>query len=387
MIQSKLPNTNPSIFTTIHHLIEETGAIDVAIGKSDFCCPDELTELAAKYLKNGYNNFAPLEGILKLRELIAQQVSENYGYNYKPETEVTVTAGTIQAVHTVISAVIKEEDEVIVFEPAFESYVPSIVLNGGKPVYVKLKEPAFKVDWEELRKMINSKTRMIIINSPHNPTGSVFTEEDMVQLQKLTNGTNIVVLGDEFFESIVYDNQVHQSLSRYEKLAGRSFVISSFGTPFNINGWGIAHCLAPEPLMKEFRKIQQFQLYNANTPLQHALAEYLPGQESFSEISGFYQGKRNYFSRLLDDSLYELVPAHGGYFQLLDYSKVSDESDKIFVDRLARDFGVATIPVSAFYHEKSRSKYIRVCFAKENSKLEQAAERLLQVPSMIVGDL
>ncbi len=387
MIQSKLPNTNQSIFTTIHHLIEETGAIDVAIGKSDFCCPDELAELAAKYLKNGYNNFAPLEGVLKLREVVSEQVYNNYGRSYNPDTEITITAGTIQAIHSVISAIVKEEDEVIIFEPAFESYAPSITLNGGKPVYVRLKEPTFRVDWEELRKMINSKTKMIVINSPHNPTGSVFSEEDMIQLQKLTNGTNIIILGDELFESIVFDSQVHQSLSRFEKLADRSFIVSSFGTPFNINGWGIAYCLAPAHLMVEYRKMQQFQLYNVNTPLQHALADYLPNQQSFSEISEFYQGKRNYFSRLLDDSLYELVPASGGYFQLLDYSRVSDESDKVFVDRLARDFGIATVPVSAFYHEKNKSKYIRVCFAKENSKLEQAAERLLHVPSMILGEL
>ena len=389
MIKSKLPNTNQSIFSTIHHLIEETGAIDVAIGKSDFCCPEELTGLAMKYLKNGYNDFAPLEGIPKLREVIAQHVFDHYQHHYDPATEITITAGTIQAVHTVITAIVKEEDEVIVFEPAFESYAPSIILNGGKPVYMELKEPTFRVDWEELRKMINSKTRMILINSPQNPTGAVFSEEDMVQLQKLTNGTNIILLADELFELIVYDNQIHQSISRFKKLTDRSFIVSSFGVPFNINGWGIAHCLAPSHLMAEYRKMQYFQLYNVNTPLQHALADYLANKQSFSEISEFYQGKRNYFSRLLDDSLYGLIPARGGYFQLLDYSKLSDEADHVFVDRLARDFGVAAIPISAFYHEKNKlqAKYIRLCFAKENSKLEQAAERLLQVPSMILGDL
>ncbi|MGQ8337394.1 methionine aminotransferase [Sunxiuqinia sp. A32] len=387
MIQSKLPNTKQSIFTTIHQLIEETGAIDVAIGKTDFGCPKELSALAAKYLQDGYNNYAPLEGIIELRKAISERVLENYGHQYSPESEITITAGTIQAIHTAISAVVKEGDEVIIFEPAFESFAPSIILNGGKPVYVKLKEPAFRIDWEELRKMITSKTKMILLNSPHNPTGSVFSDEDMKQLQRLTNGTNIILLADEIFESIVFDNQVHQSIARYEKLIDRSFIVSSFGPLYNINGWGVSYCLAPIHLMAEFRKMQQIQLYNVNTPMQYALAEYLPIDYSFADNSELYQGKRNYFNRLMSNSLYKLIPAQGGYFQLLDYSKLIDEPDTAFVERLARDFGIAALPISAFYHEKSKSRYIRVCFAKDNGKLEQVAERLLQVPSMIVENL
>ncbi|MEL7585088.1 MAG: methionine aminotransferase [Prolixibacteraceae bacterium] len=383
MIQSKLPNTAVSIFSSMGALVEETGAIDMANSKTDFPCSPDLIRLAKKYLETEYNNFSPVAGVMKLREAIAGRVRENYGYQYHPETEVTVTAGTIQAIHTAISAIVKDDDEVIVFEPAYEAFIPSIILNGGKPVYVQLKPPGFKVDWEELRRMVTSKTRMIIISSPHNPTGSVFSENDLLQLQRLTNGTNIIILSTEIYESIVFDNITHQSVARFEKLAERSFVVSSFGPLYNINGWGLAYCLAPERLMIEFRKIQRFQVYNANTPLQYAMADFLPTSHPLDDISELYQGKRNYFNRLMGKSLFHVIPAQGGYFQLLDYSKLSDEPDVIFAERLAREFGVATLPVSAFCHEKNKQRYLRICFAKTNETLEQAAARLLKVPSIL----
>ena len=383
MIQSKLPNTAPSIFSSMRGLIEETGAVDMAIGETDFPCPGELIQAAMKYLKSDYNNYAPIEGVYKLREEIAAFINKKHGHQYDPKTEIAITAGYIQGIHSAISAVVKDEDEVIVFEPVFESFVPSVVLNGGKPVYVQMKSPGFKIDWEEFRKMITSKTKMIIINSPHNPTGSVFSENDLIQLQRLTNGTNIIILSVETYESIIFDNIVHQSVARFEKLAERSLIISSFGPAFNINGWGVGYCLGPEKLMAEFRKMLQFQIYNVNTPLQYALADYLPSGYLFDDVSELYQGKRNYFNRLMDGSLYNVIPAQGGYFELLDYSKVSDEPDLVFAERLARDFGVAVLPVSVFFHEKVKSRYVRVCFAKRNDKLEQAAERLLKVPSII----
>jgi len=387
MVQSKLPNTNKSIFSSVYSLIEETGALDMAIGKSDFPTPQGLVDLAVAYMRTGYHNYAPLDGIPKLRTVISDLVEENYGNRYNPKTEVTVSASTVQAVHTAISAVVRDDDEVIVFEPAFESYVPSIILNGGKPVYMELKAPGFTIDWEELRRMITTKTKMIILNSPHNPTGSVLSEADMMQLQRLTNGTNIIILSDESLESIVFDNQVHQSIARYEKLIDRSFIVSSFGAVYNINGWGIAYCLAPEKLMVEYRKMQQFQLCNVNTPMQYALADYIPNNHSFDDVSSLYQGKRNYFLRLLENSLYKCIPTQGSYFQLIDYSKLTDEPDHIFADRLAKDFGIAVVPVSAFYHEKTKAKLLRICFAKDNDKLEKAAELLLKVPSMIIEDL
>lgn len=364
-------------------LIGEAGAIDMANSRTDFPCAPELIRLASEYVKSEYNNFAPVEGIMKLREAISVRVKRDYGYRYDPKTEVTVTAGYIQAIHTAISAVVKDDDEVIVLEPASEVFIPSIILNGAKPVYVQLKSPGFKVDWEDLRRMMTSKTRMIIVSSPHNPTGSVLSESDMSQLQRLTNGTNIIVLSVEVYESIVFDNIVHQSVARFEKLAERSFIVSSFGPLYNVNGWGLAYCLGPDKLTAEFRKLQNFQVYNANTPFQYALADYLPVSHPNEDISELYQGKRNYFNRLMAKSLFQVIPAQGGYFQLLDYSKLSDEPDTIFAERLAREFGVATLPVSAFFHEKTKQRYLRICFAKTNETLENAAARLLKVPSIL----
>ncbi len=382
MAISKLPNNKGSIFATVNKLVTETGAIDLSLGKTDFPCPEKLADLAATYIRSGYNNFAPHEGIIELREVISTRIKRLYNHAYNPDTEITITAGNVQAIMTAISSIVKDEDEVILFEPAYESYAPAIAINGGRPIYVALKQPDFHIDWEEVRKMVTSKTRMIIINSPNNPTGAVLTDSDLIQLQRLTNGTNIVILSDEVFESIVFDNNTHQSVSRYEKLADRSFVVSSFGPVFNINGWGLAYILAPEKLMGEFRRIQQFQIYNVNTPLQYALSEYLQTEDSMRDISEMYQGKRNYFNRLLNDSLFKIIPSQGSYFQILDYSRISDEPDTDFTFRLASEFGVGVIPVSAFLHEKNKLRMVRVCFAKNNETLEKAAERLRLVPSL-----
>ena len=382
MALSKLPNTKGSIFSIVNKLVTETGAVDLSLGKTDFPCPEKLADLAATYIRSGYNNFAPHEGISELREVISARVSRLYNHTYNPETEITITAGQVQAIMTAISSAVKDEDEVILFEPAYESYAPAISINGGRPVYVALKQPDFHIDWEEVRKMITSKTRMIIINSPHNPTGAVLTDSDLIQLQHLTNGTNIIILSDEVFESIVFDNNTHQSVAKYEKLASRSFIVSSFGPVFNINGWGLAYILGPEKLMNEFRRIQQFQIYNVNTPLQYALSEYLQTEDSKKDISEMYQGRRNYFNRLLEDSLFKIIPSQGSYFEILDYSKISDETDADFTFRLASEFGVGVIPVSAFLHEKNKLKMVRVCFAKNNETLEKAAERLRLVPSL-----
>ena len=382
MALSKSLNIKGSIFSTVNKLVTETGAIDLSLGKTDFPCPEKLADMAAMYIRSGYNNFAPHEGIIELREVISTRVQGMYNHLYNPETEITITAGPIQAIMTAISTSVKDEDEVILFEPAYESYAPAISLNGGRPVYVALKQPNFHIDWEEVRKMITSKTRMIILNSPHNPTGAVLTESDLIQLQHLTNGTNITILSDEVFESIVFDNNTHQSVSKFEKLANRSFVVSSFGPVFNINGWGLAYILAPEKLMNEFRRIQQFQIYNVNTPLQYALSEYLRTEDSKKDISEMYQGKRNYFNRLMGDSLFRIIPSQGSYFEVLDYSAISDESDVDFTFRLASEYGVGVIPVSAFLHEKNKLKLVRICFAKNNETLEKATERLRMVPSL-----
>jgi methionine aminotransferase len=383
MLQSKLPIVKGnSIFSAVNKLITETGAIDLSMGRTDFPCPEKLAELAATYIRSGYNNYAPNEGIIELREEISERVQRLYQHTYNPETEITITAGHVQAIMTAINSVIKEEDEVILFEPAYESYAPAIASTGGRPIYVALKLPDFHIDWEEVRKMITSKTRMIIINTPHNPTGSVLTESDLIQLQRLIIGTNIVVLSDEVFESIMFDNSTHQSVAKFEKLADRSFVVSSFGPLFNINGWGLAYIMAPEKFMNEFRRIQQFQISNVNTPLQYALSEYIRTEDSKRDVTELYQGKRNYFNHLLGGSLFKVVPSQGSYFEILDYSAISDESDADFTFRLATDYGVGVIPVSAFLHEKNKMKMVRICFAKNNETLELAAERLRLVPSL-----
>ena len=383
MLQSKLSIIKgSSIFSAVNKLVSETGAVDLSMGKTDFPCPEKLAELAATYIRSGYNNYAPNEGIIELREEISERVSRLYHHTYNPETEITITAGHVQAIMTAINSVIKEEDEVILFEPAYESYAPAIASTGGRPIYVALKLPDFHIDWEEVRKMITSKTRMIIINSPHNPTGSVLSESDLIQLQRLIIGTNIVVLSDEVFESIMLDNSTHQSVAKFEKLAERSFIVSSFGPVFNINGWGLAYIMAPEKFMNEFRRIQQFQISNVNTPLQYALSEYLRTEDSKKDITELYQGKRNYFNRLLGGSLFKVIPSQGSYFEILDYSAISDEPDADFTYRLATDYGVGVVPVSAFLHEKNKLRMVRICFAKNNETLELAAERLRLVPSL-----
>lgn len=380
MAVPKFLNNKGSIFSVVNKLVAETNAIDLSVGKTDFPCPEKLADLAAKYIRSGYNNFAPHEGIPELRDVISSRVNRMYNRVYNPETEITITAGPIQAITTAISSIVKDEDEVILFEPAYESYAPAISQNGGRPVYVSLKLPNFFIDWEEVRKVVTSKTRMIIINSPHNPTGAVLSESDMIQLQRLTNGTNIVILSDEVFESIVFDNNTHQSVAKFDKLAARSFIVSSFGPVFNINGWGLAYILAPEKYMSEFRRIHQFQIHNVNTPLQHALSDFLLTEDSWKDISELYQGKRNYFNRLLNGTNFKVIPSQGSYFEILDYSAISAEFDLDFTYMLAAEYGVGVIPVSAFLHEKNKLKMLRVCIAKDNETLEQAAERLRRVP-------
>ncbi|MGE4586313.1 MAG: aminotransferase class I/II-fold pyridoxal phosphate-dependent enzyme [Mangrovibacterium sp.] len=382
-MQSKLPNNAAGIISSMGALIGEYGAVDLAYGKTDFPCPDELVSLAAGYVKSASNQHSPAEGLLRLRELIAGRINELYGYSFDPVTELTIASGGTQAVHTAITAVVRDDDEVIVFEPACELYIPSILMNNGKPVYAQLKQPGFKVDWEELRKMITSKTRMIIIDSPQNPSGRVFSEEDMLQLQRLTNGTNIIILSSEVYKNLVYDNIIHQSVARFEKLIRRSLIVSSLEPLYNLNGWGLAYCIGPEGLMSEFRNVQQIQLSPIHVAFQYAMADYLEDNYPLDDIVELFQGKRNYFNRLMSKSLFKVLPAQGGYFELLDYSAVSDEPDLVFAERLVREHRVAVLPVSVFLHDKTRQRLLRICFAKTNETLELAAERLLKVSSVL----
>lgn len=376
-MQTKLPETQGSFFWEMKKLATDYNAIDMSVGMTEFSCPVKLADLASSYIHDNYNNYSPFEGNLSLREKISESVFKNYGKRYNPETEITICAGPLQAATTAIGTIVSEGDEVVVFDPSYFTYSQAIRLNGGTPVHVPLKEPGFRIDWEDMRKMISSKTRMIILNTPHNPTGSVFGKEDLLQLQRLTNGTGIYILSDEGFEHLIYDQEKHQSVAQFASLASRSFIISGAGPVFHINGWNIAWCCAPQNMMQEFRKVHECNGFSVSTPLQHALADYWDQAEGTENISELYQGKRNYFNRLLKGSPYKVETAQGSYFQLINFKNISTEPDTQFAQRLIKEAGVAAMPLSFFMHKKRNSNYLRFCFAKKNETLEEAAKRLL----------
>lgn len=378
-VKSKLHKTGTTIFTIMSGLAQEHGAINLSQGFPDFPVSGELIGLVNKHMLEGKNQYAPMPGIKSLREIISAKVQQRYSASYDPETEITVTAGGTQAIYTAITAIIKEGDEVIVFEPAYDCYVPAIELNGGIPVQLQLKAPDYHIDWNEVKKMVNQRTRMILINTPHNPTGTILTAKDMIQLEKITHNRDIVIISDEVYEHIIFDGYEHQSVMRYPKLAERSFVVFSFGKTFHATGWKAGYCIAPSNLMQEFRRAHQFMVFSVNTPLQHALAEYMSNPATYSGIELFYQQKRDRFLQLIKGSRFKPLPCSGSYFQLLDYSGFSDEKDTEFAIRLTKEHGVASIPVSVFYKNPVEHKILRFCFAKEDATLEAAATKLLKI--------
>ena len=373
-INSKLPNVGTTIFTVMSKLAADNNAINLSQGFPDFNCNDDLVALVNKYMKAGNNQYAPMPGLIQLREILAQKTEELYGAKYNPDSEITITAGATQAIYTAITAIIKEDDEVIVFEPAYDCYQPAIELNGGKTIYLQLKAPNYSIDWEEVKKVINHRTKMIIINTPHNPTGSIMSAADMIMLEKITKDTDITIISDEVYEHIIFDGQAHQSVARYPHLAERSFIISSFGKTYHTTGWKIGYCVAPENLMNEFRKVHQFLVFSTNTPIQLALAEFLNQKNQYLELGSFYQKKRDYFISLIKKSRFEFIPAAGTYFQLLNYKKISTEKDTDYAIQLTKAFKIASIPISVFYHEGVDNKVLRFCFAKKEETLEKAAE-------------
>lgn len=378
-INSKLPNVGTTIFTVMSKLATDNNAINLSQGFPDFSCNEELIGLVNKYMLKGYNQYAPMAGLMSLREIIAEKTEDIYSAKYDPETEITITAGGTQAIFTAISAMIREGDEVIIFEPAYDCYKPAIELNGGKTIYLQLKAPLYSIDWEEVKKVINYRTKMIIINTPHNPTGSIMTAGDMAKLEKLTKGTDIVIVSDEVYEHIIFDGYEHQSVARFPKLAERSFIISSFGKTYHATGWKIGYCVAPKKLMAEFRKVHQFVVFCVNTPIQYALAEFLKNKKNYLGLGSFYQKKRDYFNKMIKNSNFKFEPASGTYFQLLNYSEISKEKDANFAVRLTKEFGIASIPVSMFYHHSTDNKMLRFCFAKKEETLEKAAEILNKI--------
>ena len=378
-ISSKLPGIGTSIFAIMSQLANEQKAINLSQGFPDFDCSDQLKSLVAHYMKIGHNQYAPMPGIMPLREAIAEKTQFCYSAVYDPNKEITVTAGATQALYSAITAFVKESDEVIVFEPAYDSYVPAILLNGGTPIYGQLKGPDFKIDWDETQKMVNRNTRMIVINSPHNPTGSILSDSDMKQLEKLTNGTNIIILSDEVYEHIIFDKREHQSICRYPQLMQRSLVVSSFGKTFHTTGWKMGYVVAPENLTAEFRKVHQFVVFAVNTPIQYAITDYLKEKNAYIDLPAFYQQKRDYFNNALKSSRFKIVPSAGTYFQLLDYSNISDEKETDFAIRLTKEFKIASIPVSVFYHKMTDNKVLRFCFAKGEETMDKAAEILCRI--------
>ena len=382
-MQTKLPETQGGFFWDIKQLATESNAIDMSVGTTEFSCPSRLADLAAKYIHENFNNYDVFEGILPLREKISESFFRNYGKRYDAGKEITICAGPAQAATIAITTIVNEGDEVILPDPSYFTYSQAIRLNGGTPVHVPLKEPGFRIDWEDVRKMINSKTRLIVLNTPHNPTGTIFGKEDLLQLQRLTNGTGIYILSDEVFEHLVYDQEKHQSVAQFPSLASRSFIISGAGPVFHINGWNLAWCLAPANMMQEFRKVSECYGFSVSTPLQYALADYWEQAEERDNITELYQGKRNYFNRLLKGSPFGIEPSQGSYFQLISYRKISDEPDTVFARRLITEAGVAAMPLSLFMHKKKNLHYLRFCFAKKNETLDEAARRLIRFASGI----
>ncbi|MBC7915584.1 MAG: methionine aminotransferase [Pyrinomonadaceae bacterium] len=376
---SKLPNVGTNIFTIMSQLASEKNAINLAQGFPDFECSPQLIELVNQQMKNGHNQYAPMPGLLSLRQTIATKVNELHQSSYNPETEITVTAGGTQAIFTALSAVIQPNDEVIIFEPAYDCYSPTIKLLGGIVKSFELSPPDYKIDWSTVKKLVNSHTRMIILNSPHNPSGVILDEEDIKQLIQITHLSDLLILSDEVYEHIIFDGKQHLSIARYPELRDRAFIVASFGKLFHTTGWKMGYCLAPGWLMTEFRKIHQFLVFSVNTPVQNAFAEFLSDKTNYSELNNLYQQKRDLFIELMKQTRFDLLPCQGSYFQSVQYRRISNEKDIDFAKRLTTEFGVAGIPVSAFYNKGTDHRVLRFCFAKKQETLEKAVDRLTKV--------
>ncbi len=379
IIFSKLPRVSDSIFSQMSQLAMNTGAINVSQGFPDFSCDERLIELVNKAMRNGQNQYAPSSGNPVLRDKLAQKIEELYGVYYNPDSEITITSGATQALYTAISAFIREDDEALIFEPAYDSYAPSIRVNGGNPVYVEMEPETFSYDWNKIKRAITQRTKMIIINTPHNPTGQIFSEKDLEQLENIVEGSDIVILSDEVYEHIIFDGFKHHSPITRPKLAERTLVVNSFGKTWHNTGWKIGYCYGPRELMKEFRKVHQFTVFSVNTPIQAAYAEFIDFKETYLELSNFYQEKRDFFLNAIRGCRFTYEPSKGTYFQLLNYKGISDLEDEEFAIWLTKEKKLATIPLSPFFHLKSPDKNIRICFAKSNDTLERAAEILCKI--------
>lgn len=379
-LESKLPAVGTTIFTVMSRMAAELGAINLSQGFPDFDCDPNLVETVARHMREGKNQYAPMQGVVALREAIANKFQDLYGARYDPESEVTVTSGGTEAIFDAIAATVRPGDEVLVFEPCYDSYVPAVQLNGGTPVVISLRFPDYSIDWAEVRQAVTARTRLVILNSPHNPAGSVLSGDDVRQLVSLVEGTNILILSDEVYEHIIFDGLRHESMARHRELASRSFIVGSFGKMYHTTGWKIGYTVAPAPLTAEFRKVHQYVTFATNTPIQHAFAEFLSRRISYGELASFYQAKRDRFLALTRASRFRPLRCAGSYFILMDYSAITGEDDMTFAVRLTKEHGVASIPTSAFLYKNTQApNVLRFCFAKKNETLERAAERLCKV--------
>ena len=379
-IETKLPKVGTTIFTVMSQLAVEHKAVNLGQGFPDFEPPQPLRDAITRAMAEGRNQYAPGIGLQPLREQIALKTERLYGHKLDPNTEITVTSGATEALFAAIAAVVRAGDEVIVFDPAYDSYEPAIELQGARAVHIPLQAPSFGIDWQRVRDAVTPKTRMILINSPHNPTGAVLSAADLDELAAIVRDTEIVVLSDEVYEHIVYDGAQHESVLRHAELAARSFVVSSFGKTYHCTGWKVGYCIAPPQLSAEFRKVHQYLTFCTFSPAQWAFADVLEADpQHYLDLPHFYQAKRDRFRELLAKSKFKLQPVGGAYFQLVDYSAISDKDDLNFCEWLVREAGVAAIPVSAFYENPPESRLIRFCFAKSDETLVAAAERLCKL--------
>ena len=382
-ITSKLPSVGPTIFTVMSSLAVEYNAINLGQGFPDYPMNEELISLVNQHMKAGHNQYVHMNGLPLLRNVIAEKVFDLYGHQLDPGTEITVTPGGTYAIYTAITTVLQPGDEVIVFEPGYDSYIPNIEINGAVPILIPLIYPgndteSYRIDWKAVRKKISQKTKMILLNSPHNPTGCVLSKEDITQLQSIVAGTNIFIVSDEVYEHLVFDGLPHESMLRYPDLLERSFVCFSFGKVYHCTGWKLGYCIAPAKLMNEFRKVHQFNCFSCNSPMQFALADFLKHKDSYLSLGNFLQSKRDHFLGLMKQTKFKPLISHGSYFQLYGYSGMSEESEKDLAIRLTKEYRVATIPTSAFYKNEKDDKVLRFCFAKKESTLEEAVNRLLK---------
>lgn len=376
---SKLPDVGTTIFSVMSKLAKAHGAINLSQGFPDFGSDKKLIDLVSKAMNSGYNQYAPMAGNLELREAIAHKMEQLYNVSYRPDNEITITAGATQAIFTIINAFIHKGDEVIIFRPAYDSYEPSIKLNGGKVIGVQLRAPDFSVDWELVKQKVNSQTKMIIINSPHNPSGMVFSKTDMENLQAITKGTDIIVLSDEVYEHMIFDGHKHQSACLFPDLKSRSFVVASFCKTFHNTGWRVGYCCAPKDLMLLFMQVHQFNVFCVHHPTQKGIADYMKEPAHYLGLSAFYQRKRDLFLDLIKGSRFKFKPSQGTYFQVLDYSSITDENDLELAKRLTIEKGLASIPLSVFYEDKFDNKVLRFCFAKKDETLKRAAEIINEI--------